>query len=817
MLNLAEYQKRPERLADFLPWAALVAPGVVLNKDGSFQRTVRYRGPDLASVSAAELISFTARVNNILKRFRSGWALFFEADRFPAGEYPKSDWRDPAAWLVDEERRADFEAAGRHFESAYYLTFAYLPPSDSAAKAEGLFFERSEGAKGASAQDHLQSFIAETDRAIDLLSSLTPECAALDDDETLTFLHSCISPKRHPVTAPDAPVFLDAILADAPLVGGFEPMLGDEHIQAIGVLSFPPASEPGLLDGLNALGFPYRWTTRVIALDKAQATKEITKYRRQWFAKRKSIAAIIKETLFNEQSVLVDSDADNKTADADAALQELGGDDVAYGYVTTTIVLRDHDRTALDAKTLEIERVLNGRGFTTIRESLNAVDAWLGSLPGHLYANIRQPLLSTLNVAHLAPLSAVWAGAPDNAHLKGPALLTATTEETTPFRLSTHVGDVGHSLIVGPTGAGKSVLLALMAMQFRRYEGAQIFAFDKRASMRASVLALGGAFHDLGADDQLSFQPLAHIDCGKARARAQHWLLGIIAQEGAAPDPAAKDAVWTALGNLAEAPEAERTLTGLSLLLQRADLRAALKPFTIDGAHGGLFDAERDSLDLTDVVGFEMEHLMRREAAVAPALSYLLDRLEDRFDGRPTFLLLDEAWVFLDHPLFADRLRDWLKTLRKKNVSVIFSTQSLSDIQTSKIAPAILESCPSRIFLPNPRAFEQVSRTAYEGFGLNARQIEIIASATPKRDYYFQSPEGNRLFDLRLGPAALAFCGASSPETQALIDRVLKQHGAEEFAAHFLRAKGLDWAADLVANALSPLPESKGAVPCAAE
>ncbi|MAW82682.1 MAG: conjugal transfer protein TrbE [Parvularcula sp.] len=799
MLNLKEYQTRPKRLADYLPWALLAAPGIVLNKDGSFQRTLRYRGPDQTSASEGELLSFTARVNNVLKRFGSGWALFFEAARDPSCDYPSSDFTDRAAWLVDEERRANFERDGAHFESRYYLTFAWLPPSDQTRKSEALFLTREGDEKAASARDHLDVFMRETDRAIGLLAALMPECMALDDAETLTYLHGAISTRRHEVASPAIPMFLDGVLADCGLTGGLAPMLGDEHLRVVTLQGFPPASEPGILDALNRLGFSYRWTTRFIALDKARATREITKYRRQWFAKRKSVAAIIKETLFNEESVLLDADAANKAADADCALQELGADDVAFGYLTCCVVVSDIDASNADAKAKEMERVLNGLGFVTIRESVNAVEAWLGSLPGHLYANIRAPLIHTLNIAHLAPLSAVWAGQAWNAHLDAPPLIQATTHETTPFRLTTHICDVGHTLIVGPTGAGKSVLLALMALQFRRYAGAQVFAFDKGRSMRAAILSLGGAFHDLGSDDALVFQPLRDIDSDTGRARAQAWLLGVLVGEGVALDPVIKDALWSALGNLSNAPVRERTLTGLTLLLQRADLRDALKPFTIDGAHGGLFDAEEDTLTLTDAIGFEMESLMRREAAVAPALSYLFDRLDDRFDGRPTMLLLDEAWVFLDHPLFAGRLRDWLKTLRKKNVSVVFATQSLSDIQSSSIAPAIIESSPSRIFLPNARARETGIHAAYEGFGLNERQIEIIATASPKRHYYYQSAIGNRLFELGLDPVALALCGASGPDDHKLIDSVLCE-SREGFAPAFLRAKGLAWAADLITD-----------------
>ena len=163
-------------------------------------------------------------------------------------------------------------------------------------------------------------------------------------------------------------------------------------------------------------------------------------------------------------------------------------------------------------------------------------------------------------------------------------------------------------------------------------------------------------------------------------------------------------------------------------------------------------------------------------------------------------LILDEAWIFLDHPLFAARIREWLKTLRKKNVAVLFATQSLADVAGSSIAPAIIESCPQRILLPNDRAIEPQSREAYARFGLNDRQIELISRATPKRHYYLQSARGNRLFELGLGPIALALCGASDPASQRRIETILAEDDPEHFAARFLAAADLGWAADLLAD-----------------
>ncbi|MGK6321327.1 conjugal transfer protein TrbE [Sphingomonas sp. DT-204] len=811
MLMLREYRHRADRLADHLPWAALVADGVVLNKDGSFQRSLAFRGPDLESATEAELIAACARANNVLKRFGSGWAVFVEAERREALGYPASIFPDVASALVDRERRAAFEAEGEHYESRYHVTLTWLPSADSSDAAGRSLVERPDEPKGRDWQGALASFVAETNRVLDLLSGVMPEVRALSSAETLSYLHGTISNRPHPVSVPDTPMYLDGLLVDTPLTGGLEPMLGDTHLRTLTVLSFPNLSRPGILDALNASDFGYRWSTRFIALDKSDATKVLTKIRRQWFNKRKSLAAMVREVMYNQPAQLLDSDADNKVADADMALQVLGGDHVAFGYLTTTVTVSDTDRERAEAKVRAVERIVNGLGFTCIRESVNAVEAWLSSLPGHAYANVRQPLVHTLNLAHLMPLSSVWAGPERNAHLGGPPLLVAQTAGATPFRLSTHVGDVGHMLVVGPTGAGKSVLLALIALQFRRYPDAQLYIFDKGNSARAAVLAMGGSHLALGigadsGEGGLAFQPLRGIDDIAERSWAAEWVVALLAHEKVAVTPEVKDAVWSALASLASAPPEERTLTGLAMLLQSNALRVALTAYTLDGPYGRLLDAAEQSLALANVQCFETEALMSQEGVVAPVLTYLFHRLDERFDGRPTLLILDEAWKFLDHPLFAARIREWLKVLRKRNVSVLFATQSLADIADSSIAPAIIESCPQRILLPNDRAIEPQSRAIYERFGLNARQIELLARATPKRHYYLQSARGNRVFELGLGPIALALCGSSDPAIQQRIDAILAEHGPEDFARHFLADAGLDWAAALIADLPSTNP-----------
>jgi type IV secretion system protein TrbE len=824
MMNLREYRRTARQLSDFLPWAALAGQGVILNKDGSFQRTARFRGPDLESAVPAELIAVAGRINNALRRLGSGWAVFVEAQRTAAHSYPQSNFPDAASALVDAERKAAFEGEpdpdmatgfastgiGEHFESRYYLTFLYLPPAEETARAERYLYEGHDQSAGANAHELMAGFIDRSDRVLQLIEGFMPECAWLDDPQTLTYLHSTISTKVQSVRVPEVPVHLDALLADQPLNGGLAPMLGPAHLRVLTITGFPSATTPGILDDLNRLAFPYRWSTRAILLDKTDAARLLGKIRRQWFAKRKSVAAILKEIMTNEASALLDSDASNKAMDADEALQELGTDLIGQAFVTATVTVWDDDPRIAEEKLRLVEKVIQGRDFTCIAETVNAVEAWLGSLPGHAYANVRQPPVSTLNLAHMIPLSAVWAGPERDDHLDAPPLFFARTEGATPFRFSLHVGDVGHTLVIGPTGAGKSVLLALMALQFRRYAGAQVFAFDFGGSIRAAALAIGGDWHDLGgalsddAADPVALQPLAKINDAAERSWAAGWIAAMLAREGVTVTPEVKDHLWSALSSLASAPVGERTLTGLVVLLQSLEIKRALQPYCLGGPFGRLLDAEIEELGAARLQVFETEGLIGTGAAPA-VLSYLFHRIEARLDGSPTLLIIDEGWLALDDDGFAGQLREWLKTLRKKNASVVFATQSLSDIDGSAIAPALIESCPTRLFLPNERAIEPQIRSVYRRFGLNDRQIEILAQATPKRDYYCQSRRGNRLFDLGLGEVALAFTATSSKSDQLAIARVLAASGRNGFAAAWLRERGLDWAAELIpALVLSP-------------
>ncbi|MDA8094874.1 MAG: conjugal transfer protein TrbE [Betaproteobacteria bacterium] len=802
LFTLTEHKRRSTTFADLLPWARFVAPGVIMNKNGSLQTTMRYRGPDLYSATPNELLIICARLNNIFKRLPGGWALYAESDHYRVASYPDSVFPDPITHLIDQERRLSFET-GEFYESDYYLTLIHIPPRDTISKIAALFYEGEDRQETDQARHVITTFLRERARIADLVQSILPEFSLLDDTETLTYLHHCISPKRQLVQAPEVPVYLDGLLPDTPFIGGLAPQLGKHHIAVLTVFGFPSTSQPGLLDALNSLTISYRWVTRYIPLDKIDAEKELSSYQQKWLSARKKLLGAFKEAVFGEESQIKNTDAVNKAADADAAQQELSADAVSYGYFTQTIVVTDDDPARLERNRAAIASVFEKLGFTVADEiqNHNCVDAFLGSIPGNTANNVRHPIVNTLNLSHLFPLSAVWAGPKGDANLGGPPLAQTVAEGNTPYRITLNVGDVGHAILFGPTGMGKSVLLNFLEAQWRRYPDAQVYGFDKGASCLTLTTGVGGDFYDLGSDSAgLAFQPLAHVDREGERTWAFEWAQMILIHEGLELTPERKGDIWTALGKVANAPRDHRTMTQLMMFTSDPKVKEAIKPYTVEGPYGHFLDAEHDTLAYGRWQFFEMGELMASYPhVVMPVLTFLFHRLEERFTGVPTLMVIDEGWLFLDHPVFAPKLREWLKTLRKKKVYVVFASQSPADVAKSRIFETVLESCFTRIFLPNPEACDPTVAQFYKLFGLNDRQLQIIAMAIPHLQYYYSSPLGNRLFDLHLGPLALTYCGATGEADRVLATQLRAAH-PNHFNTTLLRTKGLAWAADIVAE-----------------
>jgi type IV secretion/conjugal transfer VirB4 family ATPase len=797
---LALGRPHPNGVADLLNYAALVDEGVCLLKDGAFLAAWAYGGPDLDSASHEELAVLSSQVNAALARLGSGWMLHVDAIRQPSIGYPDAGaFHDPTMRLIDDERRAQYTAEGAHYESPYCLALTYRPPADVEARLSALFFEGDRHVR--QGWGHILEIFRKALTDMEDALSARLSVSRLDSVGLLTYLHTCITGLRHPIRVPKIPMYLDAVLASQDLYGGFQPRIGNLHLRVIGITSFPVDSVPEMLSFLNRLPVEFRWSNRFIVLDPAHAERALKIYRRNWFQKRHGLVGLLKESFNFGTATFANRDAVAMAEDADEAVGEASAHAVRFGYYTCTLLLFDRDRVVLDGTAREVLKQLQHHGFGARIEEANALEGWLGSLPGHGYQNVRRPLLHTLNLADLLPLTSVWPGLEGNPcpfYPKGsPSLLYAATAGATPFRLNLHVSDVGHTLVLGPTGSGKSTLVGLLMAQFFRYPAAQVFLFDKDYSSYVLAHACGAEYYDiLGEDDQpLSFYPLATLDTLPDRIWAQEWIETLLGLQGVPVSPGQRKALSRALELLAASPS--RTLTDLVNTLQDHELREGLHHYTLAGGLGGLLDARDDSLGAGSFQVFEIGHLMRLgEKNLVPILLYLFHRVERRLrEERPSLLIIEEAWIAALNTVFGQKVEEWLRTLRKKNTAVVFVSQSLADVVGSTRRDIILESCPTKIFLPNPEAESEQGQRLYQSMGLNSRQIQMLATAVPKRHYYYTSPLGRRLINLGLGPVALSFAGMAGREATLTVNGLIARHG-ETWPADWLQARGLPHAAN---------------------
>jgi len=806
-LKLKKHRSKDAGLADLLNYAAVVDDGVIVGKNGSFMAAWLYRGDDNASSTDEhrEMVSF--RINQALAGLGNGWMVHVDAVRRPAPNYSErglSHFPDPVSAAMDEERRRLFEGLGTMYEGYFILSVTWFPPVLAQRKFVELMFD-----DDAVAPDHkartkglIEQFKREARNIEGRLSSavnltrlkgqkMTNEDGSqVTQDDFLSWLQFCVTGLHHPVLLPSNPMYLDALIGGQELWGGVVPKIGRNFIQVVALEGFPLESTPGILSALGELPCEYRWSSRFIFMDQHESIKHLDKFRKKW---RQKVRGFF-DQVFNTNTGAVDQDALSMVGDAEAAIAEVNSGLIAVGYYTSVVVLMDEDRDKLEQSARQVEKVINRLGFAARVETINTLEAYLGSLPGHGVENVRRPLINTMNLADLLPTSTIWTGsasAPCPMYPPlSPALMHCVTHGSTPFRLNLHVRDLGHTFMFGPTGAGKSTHLGIIAAQLRRYSGMSIFAFDKGMSMYPLTKATGGLHFTVAADDDnLAFCPLQFLETKGDRAWAMEWIDTILALNGVETTPAQRNEIGNAIMSMHAS--GARTLSEFSVTIQDEAIREAIRQYTVDGSMGHLLDAEEDGLSLSDFTTFEIEELMNLgEKFALPVLLYLFRRIERSLKGQPAVIILDEAWLMLGHPAFRAKIREWLKVLRKANCLVLMATQSLSDAANSGILDVIVESTATKIFLPNVYARDEDTAALYRRMGLNARQIEILATAVPKRQYYYVSENGRRLYDLALGPLALAFVGASDKESVATIKHMEARFG-DEWVHEWLAGRGL--------------------------
>ena len=482
---LSFLSKGNRKIASLMPYGMLLEMkdvGVSINKNGSFMAVWKYRGPDLDSALKEHLAVITAQLNSALMVLGSGWVIYMEAQRLPDASYDRDvDFPDPVTDLIDEVRRENF-TSGRFYRSEYYFSLCWLPPSDNEGRIKSMLME-GQDEHTTSVEENLQDYLEMADSLCRIFRELEIPAQMLDMRGLATYLHSCVSDCRRDILPPEG-AFCDSYLYDADLLGGNSPRLGKKYLKLVVPKAYPKHSVFGMLNELNRLNFSYRWVTRFYLLDKTEAIAKLDTRKTRWKGKMEYFSSTVKRLIFNTppQPSDINENAAQKVDEVQMALRSVDAGDVGYGFYSTEVIIADEDyeRACLCAKA--VEDVFKGQMMKPKVEDVGSVDAWLGSLPGNFHHYCRRIYASTGNLIHMMPLSDIWPGQKRNEHLEGPALLYTRSDGATSFRLNLHVGDVGHTLIVGPTGAGKSVQLNMLSAQFRKYKGAQVFIFDKGGS-----------------------------------------------------------------------------------------------------------------------------------------------------------------------------------------------------------------------------------------------------------------------------------------------------------------------------------------------
>ena len=728
--NMEGYKESKNKLSSFCPWSYPVGKedeGIILLKSGALMRAYSFICPDLGSSSAQTINSVSFFFNEAIRQLGSDWGCQFQSDRVLCTEYPGTDWSNEAGFLIDCHRQKLFKEKDAHFLNHYFLIITMELPNEIYAKTKNLLYkvDKSEGEGYFNLEECEKEIQAFRETTASVMSHLNGRITyrPLNNDEVVTLCHNSVSSKHHRVICPKIPTLMDYYITDDSLKIANTLMLGDTYIPIVAIRDFPMQTYPAMLGILNSSQIEYRWVSRWIGRSKAESSKDIEKYQKRFYGSRKSWGTALAETVGNYESGREDPSAVAFEEDTNTAKVELATDIYSFGYYTSCIMVWDKNYEVAIEKARYIISLINSTGFTAKVETVNSFQAFLSMQPGNMYANVRRPIISSGNMSQIIPLSSIWSGTKYNQWTKEEfgcyaPLLTCTTSSGVPFFLNLNVGDVGHCFVFGPSGAGKSTLLALLANQFTKYKNANVIFLDKDKTSRSVTMAAGGMYVEPGAND-VAFQPLRELESEVDISWAAEFIKLLLEMQEIKTDATMSEAITVALKQIRDEKEpCDRTITTF-----------------------------QQYVNYTNPNGDPT--------------------------GDPTILILDEAWVFLDNPFFAKKIEEWLVTLRKKHVFCVFATQEVAKAVKSSLSTTIISQCLTKIYLADTNASSEIVAGYYRYFGLEDNEIEALSKARMKRDYFYKSPNGARMFELGLDKYQLALL---TPDHN-LLDGIEREYG----------------------------------------
>ena len=481
--------------------------------------------------------------------------------------------------------------------------------------------------------------------------------------------------------------------------------------------------------------------------------RDIQTRRRHFFNRRISVVNYVSPDTHPDE-MLVDDSASATVHQLGDAATELEVNGHFFGQCSMTLVLHGHSRAALDTQAAEAMKVMAIHDGSFVPETYNLLNAWLATVPGNGAYNLRRLALLETNVADLSFLFTLDPGSRISPHLGGDALTVFETPHGVPYGFNLHVEDVGHTLVLGATGSGKSFLVNFLITQAQKYEPATV-VLDIGGSYRKLARLLGGGCLRVGlTDTDVAINPFALAPTPEHL----HFLHGFVRVllEGVDSyrlSDAEDRETYDAIENVYVLDRAQRRLFTLANMLPRA-LGQRLHKWIEGGRYGRLFDNVDDTLSFQQLQVFDFESMAAYPELVEPLVFYLLHRISQRVHAAGTgstlkLCVMDEAWRFIQHASFRAYVQEGLKTWRKQNAAMVLATQSVADFASADLLRTVVEGCPTKLFLANPA----LSRSQYaELFQLNEAELDLLAHLVPRQDLLLKRPGVTRVLTLTVDP-----------------------------------------------------------------
>ncbi|MDD6317767.1 MAG: hypothetical protein PUA61_02840 [Succinatimonas hippei] len=718
-----------------LDYSSLEKDGVVALKTGALMSVFECFPPDLGDLRESE--------RDLLRSRLAALFLRCDADTVIASDVVRDcvvprvlPYEGPEGTALLEKARDKHLTNLSFFHNRFYICFI-----KKNATSAPLPDQSPETFKADELSKDLKLFLKNRDAFYDSLSLCYP-CSLLGgtkakDQELLSFLSRCVLSRSRPVAVPDNRQSLDALLSSEDFVPGLSPMIGPMRVACVCLDLYPADTVSCALERLLSLPFALRISARCLSYDQMKSDLIMRRRRRIFEQRRHGFL----NQIFNVDGGHVNSDAQKQADDVNAAVDSLNSRDEAFGALSYAVIIGAYNMTDLDERVRACVRAIEECGFGARVETINATECYLGSLPGNFRANIRRPLVSNSVLADLLPFCGTSRGedqSPNRGYKNRAPLMQLRARRGELFSLNLHSEDLGNTIVIGPPGSGKSVLLNALINSLLRYRGMRVWAFERGLSLYALCHCANGTHTTLDGGARLC--PLKDLETPEALNRASDFIMNLCCMENSDKRASDEKAIRDALQLLSEKSVNTRTLSDFSMLCESKAVRLAIKPWLKGNGGGGILDGDDDPSLEASLCVFECGGLFSRKRECAMVLRHLLGRIGRicESDDNPGAIVLDEAWIMLKDEVFREDLISWLKTLRKHNTLVIISSQSLSDLDEGGHADALLDCAKTRIFLPNPDALGDLMAHRYEKAGLNANEISDVARGVPRRDLFLK-------------------------------------------------------------------------------